>query len=94
MPATAEAKEAPNAAAHRFAKDQLRSIIERVEKLEEEKKAISDDIRDVFGEAKVNGFDVKALRTIIRLRKMETTEREEQDAILETYMHALGMLKN
>jgi uncharacterized protein (UPF0335 family) len=94
MPATAEAKEAPNAAAHRFAKDQLRSIIERVEKLEEEKKAISDDIKDVFGEAKVNGFDVKALRTIIRLRKMEATEREEQDAILETYMLALGMLKN
>ena len=94
MPATAEAKEQSNATAHRFAKDQLRSIIERVEKLEEEKKAISDDIRDVFGEAKVNGFDVKALRTIIRLRKMETTEREEQDAILETYMHALGMLKN
>jgi uncharacterized protein (UPF0335 family) len=94
MPATAEAKQEPNAAATRFAKDQLRSIIERIEKLEEEKKAIADDIRDVFGEAKVNGFDVKALRTIIRLRKMEATEREEQDAILETYMHALGMLKN
>jgi len=94
MPATAEAKEASNTAAHRFAKDQLRSIIERVEKLEEEKKAISDDIRDVFGEAKVNGFDVKALRAIIRLRKMETSEREEHDAILETYMLALGMLKN
>jgi len=91
MPATAEAKEQP---ATRFAKDQLRSIVERVEKLEEEKKAISDDIRDVFGEAKVNGFDVKALRAIVRLRKMETSEREEQDAILETYMHALGMLKN
>jgi uncharacterized protein (UPF0335 family) len=92
MPATAEAKEQP--AATRFAKDQLRSIVERVEKLEEEKKAISDDIRDVFGEAKVNGFDVKALRAIVRLRKMEASEREEQDAILETYMHALGMLKN
>jgi uncharacterized protein (UPF0335 family) len=91
MPATAEAKEQP---ATRFAKDQLRSIVERVEKLEEEKKAISDDIRDVFGEAKVNGFDVKALRSIIRLRKMESSEREEQDAILETYMLALGMLKN
>ena len=48
----------------------------------------------MFGEAKVNGFDVKALRSIIRLRKMETSEREEQDAILETYMLALGMLKN
>ena len=92
MPATAEAKEQP--AATRFAKDQLRSIVERVEKLEEEKKAISDDIRDVFGEAKVNGFDVRALRAIVRLRKMEASEREEQDAILETYMHALGMLKN
>ena len=92
MPATAEAKEQP--AATRFAKDQLRSIVERVEKLEEEKKAIADDIRDVFGEAKVNGFDVKALRAIVRLRKMEASEREEQDAILETYMHALGMLKN
>ena len=93
MPATAEAKPTP-AAATRFAKDQLRSIVERVEKLEEEKKAISDDIRDVFGEAKVNGFDLKALRAIVRLRKMEASEREEQDAILETYMHALGMLKN
>jgi len=92
MPATAEAKEQP--AATRFAKDQLRSIVERVEKLEEEKKAISDDIRDVFGEAKVNGFDLKALRAIVRLRKMEASEREEQDAILETYMYALGMLKN
>ena len=91
MPATAQAKEQP---ATRFAKDQLKAIIERVERLEEEKKAISDDIRDVFAEAKVSGFDVKALRTIVKLRKMETTEREEQDAILETYMHALGMLKN
>jgi uncharacterized protein (UPF0335 family) len=90
MPATAEVKEQP---ATRFAKDQLRSIVERVEKLEEEKKAISDDIRDVFAEAKVNGFDVKALRAIVRLRKMDSSERAEQDAILETYMHALGMLK-
>ena len=65
-----------------------------MERLEEEKKAISDDIRDVFAEAKVSGFDVKALRTIVKLRKMEKTEREEQEAILETYMHALGMLKN
>ncbi len=91
MPATAQAKEQP---ATRFAKDQLKAIIERVERLEEEKKAISDDIRDVFAEAKVSGFDVKALRTIVKLRKMEKTEREEQEAILETYMHALGMLKN
>jgi uncharacterized protein (UPF0335 family) len=78
--------------AHRFAKDQLKAIIERVERLEEEKKAISDDIRDVFAEAKVNGFDVKALRTIVKMRKQDTNERQEQEAILETYMHALGML--
>ena len=79
--------------AHSFAKGQLKAIIERIEKLEEEKKAISDDIRDVYAEAKGNGFDVKALRQIIRLRKIEPTERDEQDAILETYMHALGMLR-
>ncbi len=75
-----------------FAKDQLRSIIERIERLEEEKKAISDDIRDVYAEAKGNGFDVKALRTIIRLRKQDADERQEHETILETYMHALGML--
>ena len=76
----------------RFAKDQLRTIIERVERLEEEKKAIADDIRDVYAEAKGNGFDVKALRTIVRLRKQDADERREHEAILETYMHALGML--
>ena len=75
-----------------FARDQLKAIIERVERLEEEKKAISDDIKDVFAEAKANGFDVKALRTIIRLRKQDADERAEEEAILETYMHALGML--
>jgi len=78
--------------AHRFAKDQLKAIVERIERLEEEKKTISDDIRDVFAEAKGNGFDVKALRTIIRLRKMDANERAEQETILETYMQALGML--
>ena len=77
--------------ATRFAKDQLKAFVERVERLEEEKRALSDDIRDVYAEAKGNGFDVKALRTIVRLRKMETTERQEQQAILDTYMHALGM---
>ncbi len=66
--------------------------MERIERLEEEKKAIADDIRDVYGEAKANGFDVKALRTIIRMRKQDTDERKEHEAILETYMHALGML--
>ncbi len=79
-------------AAARFAKDQLRAFVERIERLEEEKKAISDDIRDVYAEAKGNGYDVKALRTIIRLRKQDKDERQEQEAILETYMHALGMI--
>ena len=76
----------------RFAKDQLKAIVERIERLEEEKKSISDDIRDVYAEAKGNGFDAKALRTIVRLRKMDTDERREQEEILETYLHALGML--
>jgi uncharacterized protein (UPF0335 family) len=73
-----------------IAADQLRSIVERIEKLEEEKKAIADDIRDVYLEAKGNGFDVKALRAVIRLRKQDRNERAEQEAILETYLSALG----
>ena len=72
--------------------DQLKSIIGRVEKLEEEKAGISADIRDVFAEAKGNGFDVKAIRQIIKLRKMDASEREEQETMLDTYMRALGML--
>ena len=90
--ATATAAAAKEETAHRFAKDQLKAFVERIERLEEEKKAISDDIRDVFAEAKGNGYDVKALRTIVRLRKQDKDERMEQEAILETYMHALGML--
>jgi uncharacterized protein (UPF0335 family) len=78
--------------ATKFAKDQLKSIIERIERLEEEKKTISDDIRDVYAESKGNGFDVKALRQIVRLRKQDPNERQEQETILETYMQALGML--
>ena len=74
------------------AADQLRLFIERIERLEEEKKGIADDIRDVYAEAKANGFDIKALRTIVRLRKQDADERREHEAILETYMHALGML--
>ena len=72
--------------------DQLKSIIGRVEKLEEEKAAIADDIKDVFAEAKGNGYDVKAIRQIIKLRKMDAQEREEEETILDTYMRALGML--
>src|SRR5215211_5169474 len=74
------------------AKEHLRAFIERIEKLEEEKKAIADDIEDVFAEAKGNGYDVKALRAVIRLRKQDKDERLEHEAILETYLHALGML--
>ena len=78
--------------ATKFAKDQLKAIIERIERLEEEKKTISDDIRDVYAEAKGNGYDTKAIRTIVRMRKQDANERAEQETILETYMQALGML--
>jgi uncharacterized protein (UPF0335 family) len=87
--AEAATKEEP---ATRFAKDQLRSIIERIERLDEDRQTISDDIRDVYAEAKGNGYDVKALRTVVRMRKQDANERAEQETILETYMQALGML--
>ena len=74
------------------ARDQLRSIVERIERLEEEKKAISEDIKEVFGEAKANGFDTKILRKVISLRKKEVTEREEEQSMLDLYMAALGMI--
>jgi len=70
---------------------QLRSFIERIERLEEEKKGLSDDIRDVFAEAKGNGFDTKVMRRIVALRKKDHAERKEEEAILDLYMHALGM---
>ncbi len=70
---------------------ELRQIIERVERLEEEKSAISDDIKDVMGEAKGRGYDTKAIRTIIRIRKKDANERIEEETILQTYMAALGM---
>ena len=91
MATTAAAKKNEDHATS-FAKDQLKAIIERIERLEEEKKAIADDIKDVYAEAKGNGYDVKALRTIIRLRKQDADERHEEETILETYMQALGML--
>jgi len=72
--------------------EQLKSIVERIERLEEEKKTISDDIKDIYAESKSVGYDVKALRTIIRIRKQDPNERAEAETILETYMHALGML--
>ncbi|MBL4758196.1 MAG: DUF2312 domain-containing protein [Rhizobiales bacterium] len=77
---------------HGVARDQLRTIIERIERLEEEKAALTADLREVYAEAKGNGFDVKTLRSVVRLRKQETAERDEQQALLDTYMHALGMI--
>ena len=74
-----------------IASDQLRLFIERIERLEEEKKGIADDVRDVYAEAKSNGYDPKIMRMVVRLRKMETHTRQEQDAILETYRQALGL---
>ncbi|MEM8796958.1 MAG: DUF2312 domain-containing protein [Pseudomonadota bacterium] len=74
------------------AADQLRSIVERVEKLEEEKQAIAEDIKEVFAEAKANGFDTKTLRTVIRMRKQNAEERQEQEAMLDLYLQALGMI--
>ena len=92
MSATATAVANQEAGATRFAKDQLKAFVERIEKLEEEKKAISDDIKDVYAEAKGNGYDTKALREVIRLRKQDKDERAEHEAILDTYLHALGMI--
>ncbi|EXL10492.1 DUF2312 domain-containing protein [Aquamicrobium defluvii] len=71
---------------------QLRAFIERIERLEEEKKTIADDIKEVFSEAKGTGFDTKAMRTIIRLRKKDQAEREEEESILDLYKAALGMV--
>ena len=76
----------PNVAA-----DQLRLLIERIERLEEEKKGIADDIKDVYGEAKSTGYDVKTIRAIVRLRKLERHVRQEAEALLETYKAALGI---
>ena len=73
-------------------KEQLKSIIERVENLDGQINELRSDQKDVYAEAKGNGYDVKALRTIVRMRKQDVGERAEQEAILETYMHALGMI--
>ena len=73
------------------ARDQLRSFVERIERLEEEKKTIADDIKDVYGEAKARGFDAKVLRKVVAIRKQDENDRLEQEAILDTYLHALGM---
>ena len=73
------------------AADELRLLIERIERLEEEKKAIADDVKDVYGEAKSRGYDTKTIRAIVRLRKMESNDRQEAEALLEIYKNALGL---
>ena len=74
-----------------IAGEHLRSLIERVEHLEEERKATADDIREVYAEAKAAGFDIKVMRQVVRLRKLDTADRQEQEALLDLYRHAIGM---
>lgn len=81
-----------NSGGAKFARDQLRAFVERIEKLEEEKKAIADDIRDVVSEARGSGFDAKALRSIVKLRKQDPDKRAEEEAVLDTYKIAMGMV--
>jgi len=93
---TSDGKPRPNHAedddtAHGVARDQLRAFVERIERLEEEKKTITDDIKDVYGEAKGMGFDTKILKKTVALRKKDEQERMEEQMILDTYLIALGM---
>ena len=74
------------------AREQLKAFVARIERLEEDKQAIAEDLKQVYGEAKANGFDTKVLRQVVRLRKQDTTERQEQDTIRDLYLHALGMI--
>ncbi len=76
---------------HSSAQDQLRTIIARIERLEEEKAALAADLKEVYAEAKANGFDTKALRSVVRIRKQDEQKRKEEEAVLTTYLHALGM---
>ena len=71
---------------------QLKSIVERIERLEEQKAHLADDIREIFAEAKAYGFDPKVLRDVLRIRKMDKSERDEREAVLDTYLHAIGMV--
>ena len=92
MATSAAAVKDDEAPATRFAKDQLKAIIERIERLEEEKKTISDDIRDVYAEAKGNGFDTKVLRKVVRMRKQDKAKRQEEEALIDLYLSAIGGL--
>jgi uncharacterized protein (UPF0335 family) len=83
----------PETGLHNSARDQLKTIVERIERLEEEKAALASDIKEVYAEAKGNGFDTKALRSLVRIRKQDMSERREAEAVLATYMQALGMIE-
>jgi uncharacterized protein (UPF0335 family) len=83
--------EKPDTKAGGIAADRLRSLVERIERLEEERKALGSDIRDIYAEAKSAGFDIKVLRQLIRLRKQEPADVEEQETLLDVYRRALGM---
>lgn len=74
------------------ARERLRSFVERIERLEEQKQEVSEDIRDVYGEAKAEGYDVKVMRQVVRLRKVDASQRQEEDAVRDLYLQALGML--
>lgn len=87
-------KETGAEAVHGVARDQLRAFVERIERLEEEKATIATDIKDVYGEAKCMGFDTKILKKVIALRKKDDQERMEEDLVLDTYLHALGMIEH
>jgi len=88
---SSQTPEDPTVSLQSSAKDQLRAFVSRIERLEEEKAALSVDLREVYAEAKGTGFDVKALRKVISLRKLDETKRREEEAVLTTYLHALGM---
>ena len=77
-----------------IAGEQLRSIVERIERLAEDKAAIADDIKEIFAEAKANGFDTKTIRKVLRVRAMDAGQRVEEEALLDLYLNALGMLKD
>ncbi len=91
LDATGSDQPAENAQWGNIAADRLRSLIERIERLEEERKALSGDIKDIYSEAKSAGFDVKVIRQLIRIRKQEPAEVEEQETLLDVYRRALGM---
>src|SRR6201985_3469986 len=86
-----KSREGPVMTKSGFAKEHLKSFIDRIERLEEERNALTADIREVYSEAKGQGFDAKIMRQVVRLRKLDTADRQEQDAILDLYMSALGM---